>query len=96
MPPRPIINMNNGFTHVDANGHFLAALQHGPIKENGVNGIQITEVIQWAIDVITNLDHHFPCRENALTITKLEEALHWQHARTRDRIERGVEGVNAP
>jgi hypothetical protein len=35
----------------------------------------------------------FKCRENALTITKLEEALHWCQHRTADREERGVEGT---
>ena len=35
----------------------------------------------------------FVCRENALAITKLEEALHWLHARTEDRERRGVEGT---
>jgi hypothetical protein len=34
----------------------------------------------------------FSCRENALALTKMEEALHWLNARTRDRMERGVEG----
>ena len=30
--------------------------------------------------------------ENAITITKLEEALMWQNKRTLDREKRGVEG----
>jgi len=29
-----------------------------------------------------------------LTITKIEEALHWQDARTKDRLKRNVEGQN--
>ena len=36
----------------------------------------------------------FRCRENALAITKIEEALHWLQARTADRTERGVEGTH--
>ena len=36
----------------------------------------------------------FNCRENALVITKLEEAQHWGQHRTRDREARGVEGLN--
>lgn len=36
----------------------------------------------------------FRCRENALAITKLEEALHWLQARTADREARGVEGTH--
>lgn len=34
----------------------------------------------------------FRCRENALAIMKIEEALHWLDARTADRTARGVEG----
>jgi hypothetical protein len=34
------------------------------------------------------------CRENALAITKLEEALHWLRARFVDRELRGVLGTN--
>jgi hypothetical protein len=35
------------------------------------------------------------CRENALALTKTEEALQWLHHRTRDRRRRGVEGTSA-
>ena len=33
-------------------------------------------------------------REKSLTLTKLEEAIHWQEARTKDRQRRNVEGRN--
>ena len=36
----------------------------------------------------------FTCRENALAITKLEEALHWCHARTQRRESQQVEGTH--
>lgn len=36
----------------------------------------------------------FACRENALAITKLEEALHWCQHRTADREAREVEGTH--
>lgn len=39
-------------------------------------------------------DSHFVCRENALAITKIEEALHWLGHRTADRLMRGVEGTH--
>ena len=41
-----------------------------------------------------SLNEAFPCRENALTITKIDEAIHWQDARTKDRERRKVEGQN--
>ena len=34
----------------------------------------------------------FSCRENALAITKLQEALMWLNKRTQDREKRNVEG----
>jgi hypothetical protein len=43
---------------------------------------------------LQSLNEAFPCRENALTITKIEEAIHWQNARTKDRLSRKVEGQN--
>ena len=36
----------------------------------------------------------FKCRENALAITKLEEAIHWLDHRTQERDGRGVEGTH--
>lgn len=35
----------------------------------------------------------FACRENELTLTKIEEALHWLDHRTKDRQVCGVEGT---
>lgn len=37
----------------------------------------------------------YACRENALALTALEEALMWLQKRTRDRLARGVEGTHA-
>lgn len=67
-------------------------LQDGPIKEVGVNGIQIDGVIEWAKGVIEGFNAKFPCRENSMTITKLDEALLWSVKRKMDREKRGVEG----
>lgn len=36
----------------------------------------------------------FSCRENALAITKLEEALHWLHSRTAKREAAQTEGTH--
>ena len=36
----------------------------------------------------------FKCRENALAITKLEEALHWLQSRTQRRETQQVEGTH--
>lgn len=64
-----------------------------PAKEGGdLNKCQLTDLISTALIMIKYLNKDYPCRENAITITKLEEALMWQEKRTKDRVERGVEG----
>ncbi|MHC5227563.1 hypothetical protein ACYSNW_04700 [Enterococcus sp. LJL99] len=68
--------------------------QEGTVKDAGVNGAQIVDVLQVAKERLESLNLHFPCRENAMTITKLDEAIMWQNKRTTDREARGVEGTN--
>lgn len=82
-------------TFIEFDGTNLKAkFQDGPVKEFGKNGADYSELIEFLVKIYTNLNQQFGCRENALTITKLEEALHWQQHRTRDREARGVEGKN--
>ncbi len=69
-------------------------LQEGPIKEVGENGCQVDELIGAALIILRSFNKTFPCRENSIAITKLEEALHRLADRTRDREKRGVEGTN--
>lgn len=69
--------------------------QEGPVKEAGVNGAQIEDVIDILVERLRGFQNGgFPCRENALAITKLEEARLWLNERTRKRQEQGVEGKN--
>jgi hypothetical protein len=69
--------------------------QEGPIKEYGVNGVNNEDLISM---VICRLEHfqksEFACRENALALTKLEEALMWLRKRTTAREMRNVEGTH--
>ena len=69
-------------------------IQDGPIKEVGENGVQFTSLIVVAKLMLEELNKKFPCRENAMTITKLDEALMWQDKRTKDRELRNVEGLS--
>ena len=66
--------------------------QNGTVHDVGRNGWQNDELLEALIARINWLNKQFPCRENSITITKLEEALMWQNKRTADRIERKVEG----
>lgn len=78
----------------DDNGNDYEAIQfqHGPIGENGVNGIQNEDLLNLLCVRMRSLNEKFPCRENSLVITKMEEALHWLEHRTKLRVEQGVEG----
>lgn len=69
--------------------------QHGPVLEHGVNGITNEALIAVVLDRLRSFQKgSFSSRYNAISITKLEEALMWQHKRTLDRVRRGVEGKN--
>lgn len=70
-------------------------LQQGAIKDAGVNGCQIDAVLAFAEMFIHFHNQKYPCRENSLVITKIQEARHWLEARTKDRDARGVEGTDA-
>lgn len=69
-------------------------VQSDPVNEVGVNGVQALDILKYSKCLFQSLNEAFPCRENALTITKIEEAIHWQEARTKDRQRRQVEGYN--
>jgi hypothetical protein len=67
--------------------------QEGPIKENGVNGVCNEDLICMVIARLQGFQaSEFSCRENALALTALEEALLWLRKRTMGREKRGVEG----
>ena len=77
--------------------------QNGPLGRGAdrqePNGAFVEGVIAAAVDRIqfyqTANGGKFQCRENALAITKLEEALLWLQKRTMDREARQVEGTHA-
>lgn len=67
--------------------------QRGPIAEHGVNGVTNEALLAIVRDRLQGFQSgQFACRENALALTKIEEALHWLHHRTNERVRRGVEG----
>ena len=83
----------NNFVYVRHDKNSLSfTIQDGPVRESGVNGCQVDTLIHAAKEILSGLNKNFPCRENAIAITKLDEAIHWLDHRTKDREERGVEG----
>ena len=83
---------------VDGVGLWIA-WQNGPLgrgeQRRAPNGAFVETVIQ---AVVQRLEFYqsskFSCRENALALTKLQEALHWLEHRTALREAHGVEGTH--
>lgn len=67
------------------------------LNEDGTSehGTTLEEMLRVCIDRLQELNGRFSCRENALAVTKMQEALMWLNERTRERKERGVEGKHA-
>jgi len=64
--------------------------QHGPIGE--VGGVNNEDVLLLLGARLRAFNLRFPCRENEIAITKIDEALLWLQHRTRVRRRQGVEG----
>ena len=76
-------------------GLMCLSFQNGPIKEVGVNGITHEVLLAVLIDRMRGFQAgDYSCRENAIALTKLEEALMWLNKRTQGREARGVEGTH--
>lgn len=74
--------------------YYPITFQHGPVGEVGHNGLTNEAILAIVADRLREFNKGaFLCRENSIALTKIEEALHWLHARTQDRMDRGVEGT---
>lgn len=80
---------------VDHTNNVIAfKIQDGPIREVGLNGCQVTDMVRVAKHIIANLNEKYPSHENTKTLDALDVALMWQDKRTKDREARGVEGFS--
>jgi hypothetical protein len=71
--------------------------QNGAILESGVNGVMNEDLLAIVIDRLQGFQSgKFACRENAIALTKTQEALMWLEKRTAEREVRGVEGKLIP
>lgn len=85
----------NNFIYVRNDVNSISfTIQNGPIKEAGLNGCQVNEIIEAAEIILKGLNEKFPCKENSCAITHLQEARMWLEERTRNRESLGVEGLN--
>lgn len=70
--------------------------QDGPINEVGVNGVTQEALLAVVLDRLRGFQKGpYACRENALAITKVEEAMLWLHSRTLARMRKGIEGTRS-
>lgn len=84
------------YRHGQAAEHATILFQNGPINEVGVNGITQEVLLAIVADRLRSFQAGpFSCRENALALTKIEEAMHWLQQRTIRRMRAGVEGTHA-
>jgi hypothetical protein len=104
-----MLSIPESINNLDANGRPAGGTvrgvglsidwQNGPLGRDGEriqpNGAFVETVIYAALQRIEHYQSgQFKCRENALAITKLEEALHWLNARTNRREAAKVEGTH--
>jgi len=80
--------------NTDPNGYINIQIQNGPIRENGINGCQIDDVIIWCKDKLLGFNSIMSSPHNEEAIGHLNNALKSLLARTADREERGVEGTS--
>lgn len=83
---RPDENQTTGLTHI--------LFQRGPVAEEAdINGITDEMLLLVVRDRLQCFQKgKFSCRENAIALTKIEEAIQWLMWRSLDRESRGVEG----
>lgn len=75
---------------------FTVQFQDGPIKEVGTNGVTHESLLAILIDRLQSFQRgEYSCRENAIALTHLEDAMHWLSHRNRSRVDRGIEGPSA-
>lgn len=69
--------------------------QNGPIPEFGVNGFTQEVLLAIVADRLRCFQAGpFATKANACALTHIEEAMHWLHQRTLERMRRGVEGTH--
>lgn len=89
--PRELAMHEKPEDYVNKAGLFIK-FQSGPIAENGVNGVQIEDVVEESIARLRFVNSLMSCRENSVALTHLETALLWLNKRTAARQKQGVEG----
>lgn len=81
--------------HGQSAQHSTILFQNGPINEVGVNGVTHEALLAILIDRLERFQNGpYKCHENAMALASLEAAQEWLKSRTKQRVERGVEGTH--
>lgn len=75
----------------------LIEFQNRPLQETGgiPNGFSDEALLAIVEDRLQGFQSgQYACRENAIALTKIQEAMMWLSKRTRDRVASGVDGRN--
>lgn len=95
VPHQFLVVESDGIHEGEFNTLQVVNFQDGPIKEAGVNGVHHEDLIHMIVCRLQCFQNGpYSCRDNAMAITKLEEALMWLRKRTVGREARGVEGTS--
>jgi hypothetical protein len=97
--------MVHAFDHVKEDlGHFYHVIldkqttsvvfQNGPVPIHGVNGVTNEALLTILIHRTNILNEQFPCEENKVALGHMQKALESFNARTKNRVQRNVEGKN--
>jgi hypothetical protein len=78
----------------DKNNTITFKIQNGPTRKNGINGCQIDEIIAIATHILQGLNDKVYSHETNMAIISLTQALLWLRIRTKNRIEKGIEGTD--
>lgn len=77
---------------IDGKEVLKIKFQTGGTADNPRNGVFIEDLLIVAHLKLSSYNEKFPCRENSLALTKIEESLQWLTSRKADREARGVYG----
>jgi hypothetical protein len=70
--------------------------QVGPIKENGINGVNNEDLLLMIVCRLESFQHSdYACKENAEALEHLYAAVDALRARTNRRVNAGIEGTSA-
>lgn len=83
-----------GMVEIGENNPTVIKFQHGPIGEVGINGISNEALLAIVEDRLKGFQSGpFACADNAFALGSVQLAMDALNHRTRERVERGVEGT---